>query len=230
MTTKMEYHSIANTYPMMSEQSFNNLVGSMEDKGFDKNHPIILFERKILDGRNRYQASLEAEVDPIFTTFQGTVEEALEESRRLNSFRRNLSPSQKAMVAAKEVLLSRSSSGKNFATKKAAMIHDVSESYVKLAKKIIESDEKIAESVFNGVLSITEAMYRIEQINVLREPAHDTTESYTESTSQTQTQEIIEEFRADEESVANRIITLQNSYLALTEQIKICETCDKFVR
>lgn len=230
MTIELEYHSIANTYPMMSQQSFNNLVASMEDKGFDENHPIILFEGKILDGRNRYKASLEARVDPNVTIFEGTFEQALEESRRLNSFRRNLSPAQKAMVAAKEVLLSRASNGKKLSTKKASILHDSSESYVKLAIRIIEGDEKIAENVFNGKMSIKEALYRIEQIHSLREPINETTENYTESTSQTQTQEIILEFKTNEESAANRVIALQNSYLALTEQIKTCETCDKFVR
>ena len=230
MTTKIEYHSIANTYPMMSKQSFNNLVGSMEDKGFDKNHPIMLFEGKILDGRNRYQAALEAEEEPIFTTFEGTFDEALEESRRLNSFRRNLSSSQKAMVAANEVLLSRISGAKNISILKAGMIHDVSASYIKLAIKIIDTDEKITQSVFSGAMSIKEALYRIEQINALREPAQETTESYSESTSQTQAQEIISEFRNDEESAANRFIELQNSYRTLAEQMEICKTCDKFVR
>ena len=47
--------------------------------GFDRNHAILIYEGKILDGRHRYLAAVKAGVDPIFTEFQGTREEAVKE-------------------------------------------------------------------------------------------------------------------------------------------------------
>jgi len=47
--------------------------------GFDRNHAILICEGKILDGRHRYLAAVKAGVDPIFTEFQGTREEAVKE-------------------------------------------------------------------------------------------------------------------------------------------------------
>ena len=47
--------------------------------GFDRKHAILIYEGKILDGRHRYLAAVKAGVDPIFTEFQGTREEAVKE-------------------------------------------------------------------------------------------------------------------------------------------------------
>lgn len=218
-----KYHAIANTYPMMSNKEFSNLVGSIEDKGFDEKHPILLFEDKILDGRNRYNAAIEANIKPIFQVFEGTFDDALEESRQLNSFRRNIDKSQKAMVAAKEVLLSRDSKGKNFSVKKASLLHAVSEGYVKSAMKIIDKDAVLTKNVFDGKMTINEALYRLSEIEALQTPLIEEIESIDTKTEDSQTQDIIQEFNNDGEAAASRIIDLQDNYRSMVDKLQQCE-------
>lgn len=164
------FHPIAEMYPRMSRDEFNNLIGSMEERGFDSSHPIVLFEGKILDGINRYLASKEANVTPVFIEFEGTIDEAIIKSRDLNAFRRHLSSSQKAMIAAKEVVASRVNNGVKITVKNASAIYATSLTYVKQAMQILEKNDPIAKLVFNGSMNIKEALYRIEEIVRLEQP------------------------------------------------------------
>jgi len=228
MSKNYEYHPISNTYPMMSKKEFSNLIGSMEDDGYDEKYPILLYENKILDGRNRYKASGEAEVAPVFEKFEGTYEEAIGKSRQANSYRRNLDKSQKAMVASKEVLLSREAEGKNLSVKRASILHAVSEGYIKMAMKIIDEDDKLAKSVFEGTMTIKEATYRIEQIEALRAPSIDDIGTYDITPEDSQTQEIIQEFNTDVEATASRMVELQDNYQSVIVELEFYrENCDK---
>ena len=222
ITKKQAYHPIANMYPMMDKNEFNNLIGSMEDNGYDTKHPIIMYEDKILDGRNRYEAALEARLEPVYEVFKGTFDEAVEKSRQQNSFRRNLSKSQKAMIAAREIINSRGNEGKKLSVNKASSIHAVSQSYIKDAMMIAEADEKIAKNVFDGSMSIKQAQYGIDEIERLRSPNTNITVENQFSTDN-QTDEIIKEFSEDKESAAKRVSELQDNYKDVAKKLKECE-------
>ena len=71
-----QYHEICLWSPFI-ESTVGKIAKNMEDGGFDRNHAILIYEGKILDGRHRYLASVKAGVDPIFTEFQGTCKEAV---------------------------------------------------------------------------------------------------------------------------------------------------------
>ena len=73
-----QYHEICLWSPFI-ESTVGKIAKNMEDGGFDRNHAILIYEGKILDGRHRYLAAIKAGVDPIFTEFQGTREEAVKE-------------------------------------------------------------------------------------------------------------------------------------------------------
>src|SRR4029077_1311698 len=76
---------------------FDELVADVKTNGLHE--PIVVFEEKILDGRNRYRACQAAGVEPTYTTYQGDDPLALVIS--LNLKRRHLNESQRAMVAAR---------------------------------------------------------------------------------------------------------------------------------
>lgn len=94
----MDFHEVANIYPMLPEDEFKKLVEAIKARGLRE--PIVLYQGKIVDGRNRYNACLELEIEPRFVQWneQGSL---LDFVRDLNYNRRQLSTSQRAMVAAR---------------------------------------------------------------------------------------------------------------------------------
>ena len=72
---RYEYSYICTSLPH-SKKRVEELVGKIQDNGWDKTKPIILWEGVILDGRHRYEASEIAGVEPTYTNFVGTLEEA----------------------------------------------------------------------------------------------------------------------------------------------------------
>jgi len=72
-----QYHEICLWSPFI-EDTVDKVAKRMQKDGFDRNQPIFLYEGKILDGRHRYLAAVKAGVDPIFSEFQGSREEAIE--------------------------------------------------------------------------------------------------------------------------------------------------------
>lgn len=95
----MQYHPIAEIYPLMDPEEFGHLVADMKKYGYDKGHPVMLYEGKILDGRNRWQSAHHAGVKADTTEFVGDNEEALRFVVRQNSIRRHLTAGQKATAA-----------------------------------------------------------------------------------------------------------------------------------
>ena len=98
MTKITEYirHELATPFPEMAPQDFEELVRSMRDRGYDTAHPITLLEGTILDGWNRWNASVKARVTPVFREFEGTEEEAKYFVYVENMARRHLTKPQKA--------------------------------------------------------------------------------------------------------------------------------------
>jgi len=62
-------HEAAQLFPLMTQERFSDLVGSIQLSGLL--HEIILYEDKILDGRNRYRACEKAGIAPRFRQHVG---------------------------------------------------------------------------------------------------------------------------------------------------------------
>jgi ParB-like chromosome segregation protein Spo0J len=50
-----EFHALANIFPPLEGEDFDALVADIKAHGLHE--PVVLFEDKILDGRNRYRKS-----------------------------------------------------------------------------------------------------------------------------------------------------------------------------
>lgn len=102
MSQQLEFHPLAEVLPLIEGEEFNQLVTSIKERGLLD--PIILFEGKILDGRNRYRACLEAGVKPKTIKFNGAFPILFVMDHNLH--RRNLTKGQRAMAMAKYATLS----------------------------------------------------------------------------------------------------------------------------
>lgn len=92
----LEVHPLANLFPMMNDEDLDSLKESIQKNGLRE--PIVIYESKILDGRNRFRA-LKALNLPVPTTlFEG--EDAVQFVADHNLYRRHLKASQKAAIAA----------------------------------------------------------------------------------------------------------------------------------
>jgi len=94
-----ELHEFCAAFPELEAKDLQDLADDIYANGL--RHPIILFEDKILDGRNRYLACKIHGVEPEFEEFQGPRTKALDFVVSENLARRHLSTAEKAFAAAR---------------------------------------------------------------------------------------------------------------------------------
>lgn len=94
----MQFHPIAEIFPLMSEQELNALAADIKETQVLR-EPIITHEGKIIDGRNRFKACAIAGVEPTYEEWDGKGSMVSYVVSR-NLYRRHMSESQRAMVAA----------------------------------------------------------------------------------------------------------------------------------
>lgn len=91
-----EFHEIANIFPSMEDQEFDELKRDIKEHGLRE--PIYLYQGKIIDGRNRYQACIEVGMGPHFKEWEGNGS-LVAFVVSMNLHRRHLTSSQKAVIA-----------------------------------------------------------------------------------------------------------------------------------
>lgn len=93
-----EFHEVANIFPLMQGQEYQQLVQDIKENGLRE--PIWLHQNKIIDGRNRYKACIDAGIIPEFVEWDGQGS-LVAFVVSLNLHRRHLDESQRALVGAK---------------------------------------------------------------------------------------------------------------------------------
>lgn len=187
----MEYHELANIFPMMSEDEYQKLKADIQSNGFDESLPVILHENKILDGRNRYKACKELGIKPTYITFSGN--DPLSYVVRTNLHRRHLQPGQLAFVAldiekhfAEKAKENKIKAGEQYgrekvdkpfqffekpieeikpihAAKEAAKQIGVNVQYISDAKMIQKEAPELAKQIIAGSMTIPEAKREIKK-------------------------------------------------------------------
>jgi len=178
----MESHRFADIFPMIEGNEFEQLKADIKEHGLLQ--PIILYEGKILDGRNRYKAVMELNLPIKTIEYEGT--KPLEYVISGNLKRRHLTADQRAVIA-QEVMpmleeearkrMSAGGRGDKIVTpsksrEEASKMFNVGTTYIQQIKKLKESgkQEKV-EAIRTGKLTLQDIKRedRLEKIKHQRE-------------------------------------------------------------
>lgn len=167
---ELGFHRLADLFPLVEGAEFAALVDDIKGNGLRE--AIWLYERQILDGRNRYRACIEAGVVPAFRQYEG--DDPLAFVVSLNLARRHMNAGQLAMVALKieeveaeyaaarkkatqfgsTVIANLRQPAEGKASEKAASAVGVSPRQVQKAKKVKVARPDLAKKVETGEISL----------------------------------------------------------------------------
>jgi ParB-like chromosome segregation protein Spo0J len=165
-----EYHELSTVFSSFEDtEEFKKLVDDIKVRGLD--HPILLWQGKIVDGRHRHKACLLAGVEPHYeylpdsTPLQAVMNRVVAE----NILRRHLTTGQRAMIAAALANMTAGGGGNQYTKVDRANLPDaksnadaakslsVSERAVKDAKEVKRDAPDLAEKVSRGEMTLNAA-------------------------------------------------------------------------
>lgn len=178
-------HAAAELFPLMEGAEYEALKQDIAERG--QLVPIVLHEGRILDGRNRYHACCDLEIEPTFAQYDG--DSPTQYVVSLNLHRRHLSVSQQAMIGAdilpaleaeakSRQVEAGKSHGRGQATEKvtanspeaigesreqAAALVGVSARTISDAKAVKEADPELAQEVREGKVTVHAAKRQLEE-------------------------------------------------------------------
>lgn len=161
--TTLEFHPVADIFPMMSDREMDELVADVHQHGVRE--PVWLHrDGRIIDGRNRYLAAQTARRSVETRTYDGDDAGLVAFVVSLNLHRRHLNESQRAMVAARIANLHRGQRTDRVDTaiavsqQEAADQLSVSVDSVQRARRVQESGiPELVEAVETGKVAVSAA-------------------------------------------------------------------------
>jgi len=169
-------HPFACFFGMLTGSDLQKLADDIDLNG--QNHPGIIYQDHILDGRNRYEAiallneQRKAEGKPLkafnYEVFKGDDIHALRKVQSLNIHRRNLDPSQKSAIAVRileklEALAKETGTGpsqKGRKSEQASEAIGVGTTLIKQARAVKKKDPELFQKIESGEITTT-AAYQI---------------------------------------------------------------------
>ncbi len=96
-------HDLARVFPLIDGDEFNALIEDIRESGLRT--PIVLYEGKILDGRNRYRACCKAGIEPTFREFDPRKDgDPHAFVIGMNVLRRHLTESERAVIVIRSAI------------------------------------------------------------------------------------------------------------------------------
>lgn len=194
----MEFHEVANIFPLLEGEEYRKLRDDIKANGLIE--PIWTYESKILDGRNRYTACLDAGIEPHYKQYTGS--DPISFVVSLNLARRHLTSSQLVPVAievekqlaieAKKrqqggqggILLSQrfEQANEGKATEQAAKMVGTNRQYVSDGKKLAEKAPELLEQVRSGEITIPQAKKELRSRDIQKQVEQIEQEAITKPT------------------------------------------------
>lgn len=187
-TLKLEPHPIANKLPWMNEDEYRSFKDGIKEHGYDKRHPITIYEGKILDGRHRWKACKELGIEPVFENFKENGRTALRFVIDENVNRRHLNTSQRTVTSLflyddiKSLFLSKNYKGKDTEfkdqcnrnrAKHVAKIFGVGRSSVEAALRIRKHCPDLLAEIMSGNLTLAKAVKQAPKVGRIKEIQYD---------------------------------------------------------
>lgn len=162
----MKFHEYAEVFPLIDGVEFDALVDDIKANGLHE--PIVRYQGKVLDGRNRFLACQKAKVKAKFRDFKGNDDAALKLVVSANVHRRHLTESQRAMAAARIETYRHGGTERFDGASQDANLHlgrkaaaeslSVSPRSVASARKVIDEGSKpLQRAVDSGEVSVSRA-------------------------------------------------------------------------
>ena len=171
----LEFHEYANFFPMMADSEYSGLLQDIQENGLLE--PIVIYNEKILDGRNRYRACMELGIASRFEYLDEKTD-PLQYVLSKNLHRRHLNESQCSMIAARlanmrqgeRTDLEPSANLQKVSQASAAKMLNVSPRLVAQAKQVLEiaPSEVIAE-IEAGKLAVSKYARRFTRQKKIQE-------------------------------------------------------------
>jgi len=159
----LPFHDLANLFPLIEGEAFDDLMADIAANGLQE--PIELLDGAILDGRNRYRAALAVGATVHTRQFRGSDPLAYVMSKNLH--RRQLSPSQRALVAARVATMRQgertdladpSANLRKVSQGEAARVANVSDRSVTTARDVLaHGAAELVAAVDGGRISVSAA-------------------------------------------------------------------------
>ena len=157
---ELRIHPVVNIFPPMAPAEFAELKKDIQAHG--QQHPIVVWQNQLIDGRHRLQACNELDIDPDIIELDDDAD-PVQFAISQNLHRRHLNESQRAMIAAKLATMSRgrpelNSSIELFNQDDASAMLKVSKPSIKRAKQVLDhGSEELQELVESGEVSVSKA-------------------------------------------------------------------------
>ena len=151
---------------MMTDREYAELVADIKAHGLIE--PITRYQGKIFDGRNRFNASNEAGIEPTYIDFDGDDDAALAFVISKNLMRRQPTTSQRAMVSARHAKLKKgqrkSDASIDASQEEAAKLMNVSRISTQRARKVLDKgDRELIAAVDRGEIKVSKAAKQIDE-------------------------------------------------------------------
>jgi len=189
-----EFHPIANVFPLMMGDEFKRF---RKDIKINKlREPIVIYEGKILDGRNRYNAC--KELGLLVDTKRYDGDDPVGFVLSANLHRRHLNESQRAMVAAKLASLkvgANQHTKEGLSIERASKLSTASEATANRCKKVLSDGvPELAQMIEQGQVaaSLAEAVAKLpkeKQAELVKKPASAFKQAAKEATVKEETPE-----------------------------------------
>lgn len=154
-----EFHEYCLLFPQADQKTIDDISADIKVNG--QNEPIILYQGKILDGRNRYLACRMVGVEPSFKEFTG--DEPLQYVISKNLHRRHLNESQRAMLAQKVYDMLKNDLDADVTQDDMKAQFNVSPKSIRTAAKVNDLViDEIKDKVTAGTISLNKAAEAIE--------------------------------------------------------------------